>query len=72
MLVDNDPRGAAFLIAPGVAVTARHVIKTALDENDQHRTDRSVTVDFGGGVRWTGTVEKCDRALDVAVLRARL
>ena len=48
VLVDNDPRGAAFLIAPGVAVTARHVITPALDENDQHRPGRVMT--------WTSAV----------------
>jgi V8-like Glu-specific endopeptidase len=35
VVVDDHPEGAAFLVGPGVALTARHVIKTALDENDR-------------------------------------
>ena len=69
MLIDDQPKGAAFLVGPGVALTARHVIKTALDENDRHRGGCVVTVDFGGGMVWTAEVEKCDQVMDVAVLR---
>ena len=69
MSVDNHPKGTAFLVGAGMALTARHVIKTALDENDRHRAGCVVTVDFDGGVVWSAVVEKCDSAMDVAVLR---
>jgi len=69
VVVDDHAEGAAFLVGPGVALTARHVIKTALDENDRHCAGCTVTVDFGGGVVWAAKVDKFDQAMDVAVLR---
>lgn len=60
--------GAAFAIAPRLALTARHVICAALDEKDQLRADKTVLVVLRDGPPIAVTSCGCDKKLDVAVL----
>jgi hypothetical protein len=66
--VDGVVRGIGFAIGPTLALTARHVIKDALDDLDGQLPTRNVDFITSDSNKYCATVGRCDRRLDVASL----
>jgi photosystem II stability/assembly factor-like uncharacterized protein len=69
IVIGGEPRGAAFLIGPNLAITARHVITAALDSNGNPQQGFEFILELRDGSQHAATLEACDSILDVASVR---
>src|SRR4051794_22176697 len=67
--MSGAPRGAAFLIAPDLAITAAHVVRSALEARHKPPVDDEIRLQLLDGPQVAVAVEKLDPTLDVATLR---
>jgi hypothetical protein len=66
--VDGVVRGIGFAIGPTLALTARHVVQSALDESDGQLPGHFISLLTAEGGSYNATVGECNRRLDVASL----
>jgi hypothetical protein len=69
VVIGGQPRGAAFFIGPDLAITARHVIKDALDSDGNPKQGLEFTLELQDGSPRVAVVEASDPILDVASVR---
>ena len=69
VVISEEPCGSAFFIGPDVAITARHVIKAALDDDGNPRPGFEFALELRDGSQHAAVVEACDPVLDVASVR---
>jgi hypothetical protein len=69
--VDETTKGMGFAIGPTTVLTARHVVRDALDGKDIQRPDAKIKLVFEDRSETTAVVAKCDSRLDVAVLELK-
>jgi photosystem II stability/assembly factor-like uncharacterized protein len=69
VVIGGEPLGAAFLIGPERALTARHVVEAALDAEGNPRPGFEFELHLRDGPKLVAVVEAADAVLDVASVR---